>query len=157
MLANTHSFLERILTALENINTGVLSSAQGEQAGAFAVTYNIVGADWGATFTEDILTPAGVRGSLLSLDLYQVTEEFSGDSTAAQVRVGTSTDTDEYAVDVAIPDTTAVAAALNLAITAGVTAIIPASTTVRITGTVSVDAGNKEGIGTLGVTILYFT
>jgi len=156
-VTTTESFQERALTAVEAVNTAVLSLAQGEQAGAYAATYSFVGADWGATFTEIFNTPSDKRGALLSMDLYQITEEFSGDSTAATVQVGTAADADAYATAVSIPDTTAVAAALNLVVTAGAVAIIPAGSAVTVTGTISVDAGAKEGIGTLSLTVLYFT
>jgi len=121
----------------------------------FVVTYTFPAKDFGAaTWTEVIETPAGFRGKVRAISLYDCTEAFTDDTTEARVDVGISGDIDAYVTSADL-GTLAIAAADAPALTDGATLIIPANNTVHVTGTAPT-GGTPAGIATTAVTILYF-
>ena len=64
----------------------------------FVVTYTLPAKDYGAaTFTEVIESPAGFRGKVRAISIYNVTEAFTATTTRAYCYVGISGDTDAFA------------------------------------------------------------
>jgi hypothetical protein len=120
----------------------------------FCVTYVLPSTDYGAGFTEVIETPPGFRGKVRSIDLYNVTELFTAVTTPAYCYVGISGDTDAFCTSASL-GTLAVDAADSPLLADGATHIIPANTTVHVTG-VAPTGGTPAGIATTAVTILYF-
>jgi hypothetical protein len=121
----------------------------------FQVTYTFEAADFGADFTEIIAMPAGWRGKVKAIDIYNVSETFNSVTTNARVEVGISGgDVDAFAISNDIPDTAA-NAAFSAVITDGVLPVIPRGTSILIGG-IAATGGVPAGIGTLSVTILYF-
>ena len=125
----------------------------------FEITYVLPGVedgggDYGAGFTEVIETPAGFRGVVKAITLYNVIELFTAVTTPAYCYVGISGDTDAFAMSAGL-GTLAVDAADCPALTKGATYIIPAGTTVHVTG-VAPTGGTPAGIATTGVTIQFF-
>ena len=121
----------------------------------FVVTYTFPAKDYGAaTWTEVIETPAGFRGKVRAISIYDVTEAFTDDTTEARVDVGISGDIDAYVTSADL-GTLGIAAADSPALTEGATNIIPANNTVHVTGTAPT-GGTPAGIATTAVTIQYF-
>jgi hypothetical protein len=120
----------------------------------FDVTYVLPGTDYGAAFTEIISTPAGFRGVVRNISIYNVTEAMTADTTPAYCYVGISGDTDAFCTSASLL-VTAIAASINPALTDGATHIIQPGTTVHVTG-VAPTGGTPAGIGTTAVTIQFF-
>lgn len=122
----------------------------------FDVTYTFPAKDFGAgaNWTEVIETPAGFRGKVRAITLYDVTEIFNEPTTPAYVYVGISGDTDAYCTSASL-GALAADASDSPALTAGATLIIPANNTVHVTG-VAVTGTSPTGIATVAVTIMYF-
>ncbi len=139
---------ERIATALET---------QPSEVGGdgFTVTYIFPAVDFGAGWTEDIQTPAGYRGKVLNVELYDVTEAFVGTTSIGPVHVGIQGgDADAYAISEE-PTTTGVAGTEALSVRDGIIGTIPAADDVLVTGLINV-GGAITGIATVAVTIKYF-
>ena len=154
---NVKVLFDRIADAQEAIQAAAEAAGTADGAGAFSVTYVFVDADFGAGFTEDIQGPTGLRGLVKSIDIYNVTEECNGDTTAARVDIGIQGgDADAYVISDDIPDPTAIGAALNLGLTAGVVGTIPVGEDILVTGIAPNDAGANTGIANVAVTINYF-
>lgn len=140
------TLLDRIADAQEAANTA-------DGAGAFSVTYVFPTKDWGAAFTEVINTPAGFRGVVKSIVIYDVTEIFSAVGSDAFVEIGDGSDADGFAFSAGL-GVTGVAASAAPAVSQGVLGAIPSADVVTVTG---VPAGTPgTGIATLAVTINYF-
>jgi hypothetical protein len=121
----------------------------------FDVTYVFPAKDFGnANFVEDIQTPPGFRGKVRGINLYDVTETFNADTTPARVDIGTGADADAFVISSSI-GLLASGAALALALTDGVTVIIPENSQVEVAG-VAPTGGVETGIATVAVTIQYF-
>ena len=121
----------------------------------FSVTYTFEASDWGANFTEVIEPPAGFRGKVKAIDIYNISETFNSVTLNARVEVGISGgDVDAHAISDDIPDTAA-NAAFSAVITDGILPIIAEGTNILIGGIAST-GGTPAGIGTLSVTIQYF-
>jgi hypothetical protein len=156
-LEATQAAQEAIQVAQEAIQVSQASQAASDGQGAFSVTYVFALADFGAGFTEDIQGPAGFRGLVKAVDIYEISEAFNGDTTAARLDIGIQAgDADAYVVSADIPDPTGTGAALSLALTAGVVGTIPVGEDILLTGIAPNDAGANTGICTLAVTISYF-
>ena len=126
---------ERIAVAQE-----LLLRAEGKGAISVSYTFGTKAApiDFGASLTHVIAPPAGLRGAIKSLDVYDVTETFNDLAVTplgAHVLVGISSDTNKYAT---IPNAAAgfvelaSAAGENFSITDGVTTILPADTDILV-------------------------
>jgi len=122
----------------------------------YNVTYVLPAKDFGAgsNWTEVIESPPGFRGRVRAITLYDVTEIFNEPTTPAYVYVGISGDTDAFCTSASL-GALAADASDSPALTAGATDIIPASTTVHVTG-VAVTGTSPTGIATVAVTIQYF-
>lgn len=121
----------------------------------FDVTYTFPAKDFGAaTWTEVIESPPGFRGKVRAVSIYDVTEAFTDDTTESRVDVGISGDIDAFATSADL-GTLGIAASDSPALTGGATLIIPANTTVHVTGTAPT-GGTPAGIATVAVTIMYF-
>jgi hypothetical protein len=122
----------------------------------FSVTYTFPTKDFGAgsNWTEVIESPPGFRGKVRAITAYDVTEIFNAPTTPAYVYVGISGDTDAFCTSASL-GTLAVDASDSLVLTNGATHIIPANTTVHVTG-VAVTGASPTGIATIAVTIQYF-
>ncbi len=150
---------ERIAVAQE-----LLLRSDGK--GAFSVSYTFgtkaAPVDFGASNTDLIAPPAGLRGVIKSLDVYDVTETFNdldgGGARGAHVLVGISSDTDLYAT---IPNAVAgfvelaAAAGANFAPTDGSTTILPADTDILVSFIQSNHAA-PAGKGVVTLTINFF-
>ena len=115
----------------------------------------------GADTTQIVAGPAGKRGRVAYVHVYDVTETFVGTTTGGQVLVGLSGDTDAYfesdhtEMQGSAP---AVAAALMLTNTLDTSSkdiIIPADTAVHITCVATV-GGTVTGIASVDVVIDWF-
>jgi len=120
----------------------------------FNITYVLPAVDYGSGFTEVIETPAGFRGKVRAVSLYNVTEQFTAVTTPAYCYVGISGDTDAFCTSASLGVLDADEAD-NPALTDGATLIIPANTTVHVTG-VAPTGGTPAGIATTAVTIQFF-
>lgn len=139
---------ERVATALE--------SQPAEDGGdAFSITYVFPGVDFGAGWTEDIQSPAGFRGTVVGVNIYDVTEAFVGTTSIGPVEIGIQGgDADAYAISEE-PTTLATDAAEALPVREGIVGTIPAADDVLVTGPINV-GGSITGIATVAVTIRYF-
>lgn len=133
--------------------------------GSFSVTYTFGDStnfiDFGAASSNEVAPPAGVRGELKDLNVYDVTETFDDDGSTplgAHVLVGTAADTNAYGT---FPNAAAgfvelaSAAAEDFAVTLGVTAILPADTDFLVSFVPSNGAG-PAGRAVVSLTINYF-
>lgn len=121
----------------------------------FVVTYTFPAKDFGAaTWTEVIESPPGFRGKVRAVTLYDCTEAFTDDTTEARVDVGITGDINAFVTSADL-GVLAIAASDCPALTDGATRIIPANTTVHVTGTAPT-GGTPAGIATTAVTIQYF-
>ena len=121
----------------------------------FCVTYVFIDKDFDADWTELIESPAGFRGRIRSLDIYDVTETFNSVTTEANIIIGLSGDTNAYGTSSSIGDLAADATD-SLVLTDGVTLMIPPSTTIIVTGVAPTGGSPDTGIATIAVTIQYF-
>jgi hypothetical protein len=120
----------------------------------FEITYVLPAVDFASTKTEVIETPAGFRGIVKAITLYNVTVTFTAVTTPAYVYVGITGDTDAYALSAGL-GTLAQNAADCPALTKGATHIIPPGQTVDVTA-VAPTGGSPAGTATIGVTIQFF-
>jgi hypothetical protein len=141
-----------IKVALEAIlvHQATIAAASGA---SFNVTYIFPAKNWDTTWTEVINTPASKRGRVVDAVVYDVTEQFVDTTTDARVDIGDGADADAFALTSGL-GTTAIDASAALAITQGVTQIIPVADVVTVTGITAGTPGN--GIATLALTIEYF-
>lgn len=140
------TLLDRIADAQEAANTA-------DGAGGYDSTYIFPAKDFGGgTFVEVIQGPAGLRGVVKNVTIYDVTEIFEDGTSIVTVGVDGG-DVDSYAIGSAI-GTLGVAASISLTLTAGVTGTIPAAASVGVTGTLP--GGTPTGIATVAVTISWF-
>jgi len=149
---------DRIATAQE-------ARTRDDGRGAFSITYkfgNAAAIDFGASNTSVIAPPAGLRGRIVSCDVYDVTELFNdlagAGAQGAHVLVGTAADTNKYA---SIPNATtgfvelAADAGANFAITDGVTTVLPADTDILVSFIQSNHAA-PAGKASVSLTINFF-
>lgn len=127
------------------------------------ISYTVAANDFGggADTTQVVAGPAGKRGYVAGVHVYDVTETFVGTTTGGQVLVGKSGDTNAYfesdhtEMQGSAP---AVAAALYLTNTLdhdSVDRIIPADTAVHITAVATV-GGGVTGTASFDVLIDWF-
>lgn len=154
------SLLDRVADAQEAIQVAQeaiqVVAETGEGAGAFSVTYTfpLIDLDSGDV-TRDIQGPAGLRGLVKEVNLYDVSELFTDDTTEARLDVGIQGgDDNAYAISGDV-GTLAADAGLSLALTAGVVGTIPAGEDILLTF-VAPTGGTPEGIATWSVTISWF-
>ena len=140
---------ERVATALETQPAEV-------GAGGYTVTYIFVAEDFGDGWTEDIQSPAGLRGKVMAISLYDVTEQFVGTTSAGPVHVGIQGgDADAYAISEGITQTLNTDVPETLSVKEGVVGTIPAGDDILVTGVQNV-GGTPAGICSVAVTIKYF-
>ena len=126
----------------------------------FAVTYILPGVTGGTgdfgngDWTEIINTPAGFRGLVRAVTLFQITENFNSVTTEAQLNVGTAGDADAFAYTGNLGDPAATTS-LTPALTYGVTKVIQPGTAVQVQG-IAPTGGTPTGIASVAVTIQYF-
>jgi hypothetical protein len=120
----------------------------------FDITYVLPAVDFATTKTEVIETPAGFRGVVKAITVYNVTTQFTAVTTPAYVYVGITGDTDAYVTSASLGTLDADEADCP-ALTRGATYIIPAGQTVDVTG-VAPTGGSPAGVATIGVTIQFF-
>jgi hypothetical protein len=120
----------------------------------FDITYVLPAVDFSTTATEVIETPAGFRGVVKAITVYNVTTQFTAVTTPAYVYVGITGDTDAYVTSASLGTLDADEADCP-ALTRGATYIIPAGQTVDVTG-VAPTGGSPAGVATIGVTIQFF-
>ena len=135
---------ERIATAQE-------ARLRDDGKGAFSVTYKFTATDFGTSTSSLIAPPAGLRGEIKELNLYDVTEIFNEVATGATVLVGTAADTNKYATSAEF-GTLAQDAAESFALTDGVTTVLPADTDILVSFIMS-DHGTSTGIASVALTI----
>jgi len=114
--------------------------------------------DFGAADSFVFATPAGRRGKVIEVALFDVTETFNSVTTAARVEIGDGTDADGFAFTDDFADGTAgqVFTSYDDTITAGVLGdIIEGGDQVTVTCVAPI-GGTPTGIGQLAVTVLYF-
>jgi len=141
----------------ERIAVGQEARLRDDGAGAFSVTYKFGTSsyiDFGASNTALIAPPAGLRGELKELNIYDVTETFNEVAAGATVLVGTAADTDKYATSASI-GTLASDAADTFALTDGVTTVLPADADILVSFIQS-DHGTPAGRASVSLTINYF-
>jgi len=122
----------------------------------FDITYVFPAKDFGAEsdWTEVIESPPGFRGIVRAITLYDVTEVFNAPTTASYVYVGLSGDTDAFVTSASL-GTLAADASDSPALTNGDTRVIPANSTIHVTG-INATGTTPTGIATTAVTIQYF-
>lgn len=141
---------ERVAAALE-------TQIAEDGADGFTVTYVFTVEDFGAGWTQDIQSPAGYRGKVVSVGLTDVTEAFVGTTSTGPVLVGEQGGDDNgYAFSEEPKATLSIADATeNLGVLEGVIGVIPAADDILITGPINV-GGAITGQATVSVTIKYF-
>jgi len=141
---------ERVAAALE-------TQPAEDGGGAFTVTYILPAKDFGAGWTEDINSPAGFRGKVMAVTLYDVTEAFVGTTSTGPVQIGIQGgDADAYAISEEPNATLSIADGSEaLSVREGVVGTIPADDAILVTGLINV-GGAITGIATVAVTIRYF-
>ena len=117
--------------------------------------YTFVAKDFAGTaaWTEEITGPAGLRGRVLGVHVFQVSEVFAAGDADASVQVGDGSDADLYALTANIT-AVAVGSDVRPAVTLGATPTIPADATVTITGVQG--STPTTGIANVKVTIAWF-
>lgn len=121
----------------------------------FYVTYTFPAIDIGAGNVANVLaSPAGFRGKVRNISVYDVTEAFTATTLAAHVDVGVSGDLDAFCVSASL-GTTGIAASICPALTDGATHIIQPGTSIYVTA-YAPTGGVPAGIATVAVTIQYF-
>lgn len=159
-MSGKSNFEIRVNEALEGIRDRIaLSNAISGQDG-FVETLQFSVVDFGAAATvETIRSPVGLRGRVLSVSIYDVTETFAVDANPARIDVGnTSADTpasdiDHYWTGEAIADTLA---ANGGEVHEGTfNKYIPADTDFTINKTLASDSGSVGGISKVNVTIAW--
>jgi hypothetical protein len=147
--------LTSIDTALEAIQTSQASIAASDGQGAFSVNYYFSAVDFGAgDSTQVFTTPAGFRGSVKAVSVYNVTEAFTADTTPARLDIGDGVDADEFALTASL-GTTAIGASVTPAITDGDTPVITAADIVTVTF-VAPTGGTPAGIADVVLTVSYY-
>jgi len=121
----------------------------------FCITYVFPAKDFDADWTEIIESPAGFRGRVRSIMIYDVTETFNSVTTEASILVGISGDTNAFVTSADLGDLAATASD-SPTLTDGVTLIIPIGTTIHVTGVAPTGGSPDTGIATIAVTIQYF-
>lgn len=150
-ILNDRAIQERIAVALEAqlggqpIHSGV---------DAFSVTYVFPDIDMGGgTKTERIESIEGYRGTVKDICLYNVTEVWS--DTDSEIDIGINGgDTNAYIDGAEIGTLLAVGASLDIALVAGVTAVIPVGENLIVT--MVTPTSGTTGIATVAVTIQYY-
>jgi len=138
---------ERVATALETQPAEVGSDG-------FTVTYVFVAENFDTEWTEDIQSPAGYRGEVVAVNIYDVTEQFAGSTSIGYIVVGEQGgDEDGYAICPFFLATN-VNEAEAVPPRKGVIGLIPANDDILVTGKAGV--GTPAGIATVAVTIRYF-
>ena len=129
--------------------------------GAFSVSYTFgteaAPIDFGADGSDLIAPPAGLRGELKSVDIYNVSETFNDlavGPVGAAVLIGVAADTDAYGTSADFVELAA-SAGLNAAITAGVTTVLPADTDILVSYRASNHA-TPAGKAVVTLTINFF-
>jgi hypothetical protein len=118
------------------------------------ISYKFTSHDFGAGAGTDVIQgPAGHRGLVRNIALFEVTETFTSVTTAALIRVGTSGDPDKFA-EMSCGTTAAAAAASNTAAELYNTTI--AADEAVHTDYVAPTGGSPAGIGCVQVTIDWF-
>lgn len=146
---------DRLAIAQEAIQVSQATVASASGA-AFSVTYTfpLIDLDSGDV-VRDIQGPAGLRGTVQEVNLYDVSELFTDDTTEARLDIGIQGgDDNAYAISDDV-GTLAADAGLSLALTAGVVGTIPAGEDLLLTF-VAPTGGTPEGIATWSVTINWF-
>ena len=141
---------ERIATALE-------TQIAEDGADGFTVSYVFTVEDFGAGWVQDIQSPTGYRGKVVSVQLTDVVEAFVGTTSVGPVEIGEQGgDADGYAFSEQPNATLSIADATeNLGILEGVIGVIPAKDDILVTGPINV-GGTITGQATVTVTIKYF-
>lgn len=145
---------ERIAVSNEAIQ--VANETIAAAATAFQVTYTfpLIDLDTGDV-TRDIQGPAGLRGTVVEVNLYDVSELFTDDTTEARLDVGIQGGDDNAYTITDDVGTLGADAALSLGLTPGVVGTIPAAEDILLTF-VAPTGGTPEGIATWSVTISWF-
>jgi len=144
---------ERLLDALEALNTSATAQELRLGADSFTVTYHFAAYDLGSGDDEVFESPQGYRGTVTQFSLYNLSEAIADG--AGTIAVGLSGgDVDAY-----VDETVIAISAINLGVvydnlTAGVTGTIPSSQMCVVTGTAP--GGAATGIFDLDVTVRYF-
>ncbi len=153
-------YRERQLNAIEAVQTAVeaIQASQATIAAASAASYHqtfiFPAKNFDTTWTEIINTPAGKRGRVLAVTLYDITETFQNTGSDARVDIGDGSDADAFAATAGF-GTTAANASLAPVVTQGATEVIPVGDIVTVTGVTAGTPGN--GIATVAVVIEFFT
>lgn len=143
----------------ERIATAEELRLRSDGKGAFSVSYTFgtkaVPIDFGASGSDLIAPPAGLRGAIKSIDVYDCTETFNKDTgDGAVILIGTAADTNKFGTSAAL-GTLASAAGVNLAVTDGVTPVLPADADILVSFIQS-DHGTPAGKAVVTVTINFF-
>jgi hypothetical protein len=146
---------EAIQVAQEAIQVAQETVAAASGA-AFSVTYTFPLIDLdGGDVVRDIQGPAGLRGTVQEVNIFDCSETFTVVTTDARLDIGIQGgDDNAYAIT---DDVGALAAdaAISLPLTAGVVGTIPAAEDLLLTF-VAPTGGTPEGIATWAVTINWF-
>jgi len=143
---------ERIATAQE---ARLRSDGQGAFSVSFTFGTKAAPIDFGASLTQVIAPPAGLRGEIKSIDVYDCSETFNKDTgDGAVILVGTAADTNKYGTS-AVLGTLASGAGTNLAVTDGVTTVLPADADILVSFIQS-DHGTPAGKAVVTLTINFF-
>lgn len=154
MALQTDILLERAIQ--ERIATALETQIAEEGADAFTVTYIFTVEDLGAGWTQDIQSPTGYRGKVVSINMYDIVEAFVGTTSIGPVLLGLQSggDTDAFARSEE-PTNLALDASVNLPVHEGVTGVIPSATNILVTGPINV-GGSITGQATVALAIKYF-
>lgn len=140
---------ERIAAALE-------TQPAEDGADGFTVTYIFTVEDFGDGWTQDIKGPAGLRGKVVHISLYDVTETFIGTTSAGPVQVGDQGGNDtEYAISEAITKTLQSGVPEALSAREGLVGTVVAGDDLIVTGVQNI-GGSVAGKATVALTIKYF-
>ena len=125
----------------------------------FVMNYTLDAVDMGAGDTGTFILPTNRRGKVVAIEISDVTEATTADSSGAIIQVGDGSDVDAYCVTGELP-VIAIGGHYALydvdaTITAGVTEIIEPGSTVTVTA-VAPTGGTPAGIGDIVLSVLLF-
>lgn len=121
----------------------------------FCITYVFPAKDFGAgNWTEIVESPAGFRGRVRAVFLYDITETFNSVTTEAILNIGTAADADLYGTTGNLGDLASDTSDAP-ALADGITLLIAESTSIQVQG-IAPTGGVPTGIATVAVTIQYF-
>lgn len=142
------AFQREVLDGLDDIASA---------AGSFVdITYLFQAVDFGGgDSTEVIAGPAGKRGRVKAVSVFNVTEAFNAVTTPARVDIGDGTDADEFGLSGSL-GTTGVGEAISPEITDGDDVVVPADQDVTLTFVAPTGGGPNTGIADVAVTIRWF-